>query len=54
MQGIFNIFIHSQCRGLFSSNCTLPVTQAMWSLYFLHGDPFLVYYLGLVILVNAK
>ncbi|XP_072049181.1 TBC1 domain family member 23-like isoform X2 [Amphiura filiformis] len=47
-------YIHIWCRGMFSSNCTLPVLQAMWSLYFLHGDPFLVYFLGLVILVNAK
>ncbi|XP_071806622.1 TBC1 domain family member 23-like isoform X1 [Asterias amurensis] len=40
--------------SLFSSNCSLEVLQIMWSLYFLQADSFLSFFLGLIILVNAK
>ncbi|XP_038062731.1 TBC1 domain family member 23-like isoform X2 [Patiria miniata] len=40
--------------SLFASNCSLEVLQIMWSLYFLQADAFLSFFLGLIILVNAK
>ncbi|XP_062412538.1 TBC1 domain family member 23 isoform X1 [Sardina pilchardus] len=40
--------------SLFSSHCIPDVTQAMWDIYFQQADPFLVFYLMLIILVNAK
>ncbi|KAG7276296.1 hypothetical protein CRUP_015619, partial [Coryphaenoides rupestris] len=40
--------------SLFASNCLAPVTQALWDNYLQQGDPFLVFFLMLVILVNAK
>ncbi|XP_071174682.1 TBC1 domain family member 23-like [Mytilus edulis] len=41
-------------RSLFASTCTLPVIQNMWDVYFQHGDPFLAFFMALVILVNAR
>uniref|UniRef100_A0A8C5FR14 TBC1 domain family member 23 n=1 Tax=Gadus morhua TaxID=8049 RepID=A0A8C5FR14_GADMO len=40
--------------SLFASHCLAPVTQALWDNYLQQGDPFLVFFLMLVILVNAK
>ncbi|XP_054645247.1 TBC1 domain family member 23 isoform X1 [Dunckerocampus dactyliophorus] len=40
--------------SLFSSHCTPEVTQALWDSYLQQADPFLVFFLMLVILVNAK
>ncbi|XP_071480206.1 TBC1 domain family member 23-like [Diadema antillarum] len=39
---------------VFAGSCGLEIVQSMWSLYFLQADPFLQFFLGLVILVNAK
>ncbi|XP_030834177.1 TBC1 domain family member 23 isoform X4 [Strongylocentrotus purpuratus] len=39
---------------VFAGRCGLEIIQPMWSLYFLQADPFLQFFLGLVILVNAK
>ncbi|XP_063959551.1 TBC1 domain family member 23-like isoform X1 [Lytechinus pictus] len=39
---------------VFAGRCGLEIIQSMWSLYFLQADPFLQFFLGLVILVNAK
>ena len=44
----------SQLGSLFASHCLAPVTQALWDNYLQQGDPFLVFFLMLVILVNAK
>ncbi|XP_013774854.1 TBC1 domain family member 23-like [Limulus polyphemus] len=41
-------------RSLFSATCNLEVTLAMWDIYFQVADPFLILFLSLVILVNAK
>uniref|UniRef100_A0A1A9Z5X4 TBC1 domain family member 23 n=1 Tax=Glossina pallidipes TaxID=7398 RepID=A0A1A9Z5X4_GLOPL len=41
-----------QC--LFASSCSLSVILAMWDLYFQHADPFLVFFLGLIILINGR
>lgn len=41
---------------MFASHCNRKsgVTQALWDVYFQHSDPFYMFYLALVILVNAK
>uniref|UniRef100_A0A2R5LAK4 TBC1 domain family member 23 n=2 Tax=Ornithodoros turicata TaxID=34597 RepID=A0A2R5LAK4_9ACAR len=41
-------------RSLFSSTCDLKVIQAMWDIYLQLSDPFLVFYLSLVLLANTK
>ncbi|XP_055382729.1 TBC1 domain family member 23 isoform X2 [Condylostylus longicornis] len=41
-------------RTLFASTCGLSVVLSMWDLYFQHGDPFLVFFLGLIILINGR
>lgn len=41
-----------QC--IFASSCGLSVILSMWDLYFQHGDPFLVFFLGLIILINGR
>ncbi|XP_018584659.1 TBC1 domain family member 23-like isoform X1 [Scleropages formosus] len=44
----------SWVSSLFSSHCSPAVTQAMWDVYLQQADPFLIFFLMLVILVNAK
>lgn len=41
-------------RSLFAATCPLDVTLAMWDKYLLEADPFQVFFLALVILVNSK
>ncbi|KAM7314729.1 TBC1 domain family member 23 isoform X3 [Ixodes scapularis] len=41
-------------RSLFSSTCDLKVIQAMWDIYLQLSDPFLLFYLSLVLLANTK
>ncbi|KAK7144714.1 hypothetical protein R3I94_010966 [Phoxinus phoxinus] len=40
--------------SLFSSHCIPEVTQALWDVYLQQADPFLIFFLLLIILVNAK
>uniref|UniRef100_A0A672HU63 TBC1 domain family member 23 n=1 Tax=Salarias fasciatus TaxID=181472 RepID=A0A672HU63_SALFA len=40
--------------SLFSSHCLPDVTQALWDSYLQQADPFLIFFLMLIILVNAK
>uniref|UniRef100_A0A665V091 TBC1 domain family member 23 n=1 Tax=Echeneis naucrates TaxID=173247 RepID=A0A665V091_ECHNA len=40
--------------SLFSSHCLPDVTQALWDSYLQQADPFLIFFLMLVMLVNAK
>uniref|UniRef100_U5EYH8 TBC1 domain family member 23 n=1 Tax=Corethrella appendiculata TaxID=1370023 RepID=U5EYH8_9DIPT len=40
--------------SLFASTCTLPVVLLMWDLYFQQTDPFLVFFLSLTMLINAR
>ncbi|KAF8774170.1 TBC1 domain family member 23-like isoform X1 [Argiope bruennichi] len=47
-------YAESWFGSLFSSVCCLKVIQNMWDIYFQAGDPFLVFYLALVIVINAK
>uniref|UniRef100_T1IWL1 TBC1 domain family member 23 n=1 Tax=Strigamia maritima TaxID=126957 RepID=T1IWL1_STRMM len=41
-------------RSLFASVCNLKVTQCMWDVYFRLRDSYLIFFLALVILINAK
>ncbi|XP_070688559.1 TBC1 domain family member 23 isoform X2 [Pempheris klunzingeri] len=40
--------------SLFSSHCPPDVTQALWDFYLQQADPFLIFFLMLIMLVNAK
>uniref|UniRef100_A0A8C5KL16 TBC1 domain family member 23 n=1 Tax=Jaculus jaculus TaxID=51337 RepID=A0A8C5KL16_JACJA len=40
--------------SLFAHYCSIEVTQAMWDGYLQQADPFFIYFLMLIILVNAK
>ncbi|XP_062545963.1 TBC1 domain family member 23 [Armigeres subalbatus] len=41
-------------QTLFASTCTLQVVLAMWDLYFQQSDPFLVFFLSLIVLINGR
>ncbi|XP_063057615.1 TBC1 domain family member 23 isoform X3 [Engraulis encrasicolus] len=47
-------YAFSWLGSLFASHCLPDVTQAMWDIYFQQADPFLIFFLMLIILVNAK
>ncbi|KAG7467202.1 hypothetical protein MATL_G00150800 [Megalops atlanticus] len=40
--------------SMFACHCSPEVTQAVWDIYLQQADPFLIFFLMLVILVNAK
>ncbi|TVK90619.1 TBC1 domain family member 23 [Bagarius yarrelli] len=40
--------------SLFASPCLPDVTQALWDIYLQQADPFLIFFLMLVVLVNAR
>lgn len=41
-------------RTLFASTCELPVVLSMWDLYFQYNDPFLIFFLSLIMLINGR
>uniref|UniRef100_A0A0K8TQN7 TBC1 domain family member 23 n=1 Tax=Tabanus bromius TaxID=304241 RepID=A0A0K8TQN7_TABBR len=41
-------------QSLFASTCGFSVVVAMWDLYFQQSDPFLVFFLSLIILINGR
>ncbi|XP_037092305.1 TBC1 domain family member 23-like [Pollicipes pollicipes] len=41
-------------NSLFAATCDLKALRVMWDIYFQMDDPFLIFFLSLVILVNAK
>lgn len=41
-------------RSLFAAQCSFDVTQAIWDTYFVIGDPFQIFFVALVILVNSR
>jgi hypothetical protein len=43
-----------QMRGLFVESCGPDVTLPLWDLYLLNEDPFLVFFLALVMVLNAR
>ncbi|CAH1795914.1 unnamed protein product [Owenia fusiformis] len=49
-----DLYALSWFQTLFASTCDLEVTHKMWDVYLLHSDPFLMFFLALVLVVNAK
>ncbi|XP_064618289.1 TBC1 domain family member 23-like [Liolophura sinensis] len=49
-----DMYAQNWFQSLFSANCDLRVIGNMWDVYFQHADPFLVFFLALVILINAR
>lgn len=41
-------------QSLFAATCTFPVVLSMWDLYFQQTDPFLVFFLSLIMLINGR
>ncbi|XP_028405165.1 TBC1 domain family member 23-like [Dendronephthya gigantea] len=41
-------------RSLFAATCDSSVVEAMWDVYLLEEDPFLVFFLALVMIINAR
>lgn len=41
-------------QSLFAATCTLPVVLSMWDMYFQQTDPFLVFFLALIMLINGR
>lgn len=41
-------------RSLFASRCSLEVTLVLWDAYFLSNDPFLMFFIALVLLINSR
>ncbi|XP_014663249.1 PREDICTED: TBC1 domain family member 23-like [Priapulus caudatus] len=49
-----DVYSQSWLRSLFAAHCDLEVTLVMWDVYLQAADPFLVFFLALVIIINAK
>ncbi|XP_052258806.1 TBC1 domain family member 23-like isoform X2 [Dreissena polymorpha] len=49
-----DIYARSWFRSLFACVCDLRVIQVMWDVYLQSSDPFLGFFMALVILVNAR
>lgn len=43
-----------QFRSLFAATCSAPVVKSMWDIYLLEDDPFMVFFLALVIVINSR
>ncbi|XP_050297938.1 TBC1 domain family member 23 [Anthonomus grandis grandis] len=41
-------------QSLFAATCSLPVTINMWDFYFQQSDPFFIFFLSLIMIVNAR
>lgn len=39
---------------LFAGTCTLPVALSMWDIYFQQNDPFLIFFMSLIMLINGR
>lgn len=48
------MYAMSWFQSLFASTCQLSVVLLIWDLYFQQSDPFLVFFLGLIMLVNRR
>lgn len=49
-----DLYSMSWFQSLFSATCTFPVVMTMWDLYFQQTDPFLVFFLSLIMLINGR
>lgn len=47
-------YCRSWFQTLFAANCNLSVVQAMWDVYFQQAEPFYLFFLSLVMVINAK
>lgn len=41
-------------QSLFAATCSLPVVINMWDYYFQQSDPFFIFFLSLIMVVNAR
>lgn len=48
------LYFFLQFRSLFAATCEASVVEAMWDVYFLEEDPFLLFFLALVMIINAR
>ncbi|XP_065183154.1 TBC1 domain family member 23-like [Sycon ciliatum] len=48
------LYLQKWLRALFAASCSVEVVQSMLDIYLLEADPFLVFFLALVMLMNAK
>ncbi|XP_055685216.1 TBC1 domain family member 23 [Lutzomyia longipalpis] len=49
-----DLYSRTWFQSLFGATCTLPVVLSMWDLYFQQADPYLVFFLSLIMLVNVR
>ena len=49
-----DMYTKSWFNSMFGSTCDLNVCLSMWDVIFQHADPFLVLFMALVILINAR
>lgn len=49
-----DLYAMSWFQSLFAATCSFPVVLAMWDQYFQHSDPFLVFFLSLIMLINGR
>ncbi|XP_034242667.1 TBC1 domain family member 23 isoform X1 [Thrips palmi] len=49
-----DLYCRSWFQTLFAANCNLTVVQAMWDVYFQQSEPFYLFFLSLVMIINAK
>ncbi|KAI9557466.1 hypothetical protein GHT06_017294 [Daphnia sinensis] len=49
-----NLYTQNWFLSLFAASSDLPAVLALWDYYFIRGDPFLIFFLSLVLVINAK
>jgi hypothetical protein len=49
-----HMYLQPWLRSLFASQCSTDVIHSLWDLYFIEHDPFFVFFLALVMVINAK
>ncbi|XP_022914536.2 TBC1 domain family member 23 [Onthophagus taurus] len=49
-----DMYCLSWFQSLFASTCTLSVVINMWDFYFQQSDPFFIFFLSLIMVVNAR
>lgn len=49
-----DLYVCQWLTSLFAASCHIPVCLALWDYYLINSDPFLVFFLSLVLVINAK
>nr|CAG4641587.1 EOG090X03TX [Eurycercus lamellatus] len=49
-----NLYTQQWFLSLFAASCNIPAVLALWDFYFVRGDPFFIFFLSLVLVINAK